>query len=126
MSIKKFVKDHKKAMVGVGVGAAAITGVVLLKKANAAKIAADVAKDAGFMTKDAVSSWRPVILPPTEKLAAMGFDGIDKYVGAYESMTDYGATPADLGKLGEALCELEDIDMNSPVFLLFNVARNKG
>ena len=119
MGIKKFVKDHKKAIIGVGVGAAAITGIVLLKKANAAKIAADV-------TKDAVSNWRPVVLPPTEKLAAIGFDGIDKYVGAYESMTDYGVTPANLGKLGEALCELEDIDMNSPVYLLFNVARNKG
>lgn len=52
--------------------------------------------------------------------------GADKNVGAYEAMTDYGATPADLGKFGEALCELEDIDMNSPVYLLFNVARNKG
>lgn len=122
MSIKNFVKEHKKAIVVAGAGAAAITGAILLKKGNAAK----VVKDAGFITKDTVSSWRPVVLPPTEKLASMGFDGIDKYVGAYESMTDYGVTPADLGKLGEALCELEDIDMSSPIYILFNAARNRG
>lgn len=121
MNIKQFYKNHKKAVIFGGAAIAVVGGIVIFKRINAktvAKIACETAKKG--------NSLKPIVLHPTEKLKMLGFDGIDDYGGVFESMTDYGLKVKDLGNLGEAMMELEQVGPDNECFILFNVVKNAG
>lgn len=125
MSIKTFVKDHKKELAygaaGV-VGVAAVVGAVKLKS----KIPAIAAKhETTSPLFTGLVHWvKPEQVKATEKLTEIGFGNLDKYVDAanyaYEGVHDAVAL-SDLGKLGEALAELEGFSETDKVFILFSL-----
>lgn len=115
MKIIEKIKKHpvKTALIAGGV----VVGGYLIYKGCKPKKIAEVATKA--------KSLKPVLVHPTEKLAALGFDGVDMYEGAFESMSDYGLHVSDLGKLGEAMLDLNGVADSSPVYILFNVERTQ-
>lgn len=123
MKIKEFYQKHKKAVwvTAAGVAVGTLVYIKATKVDQAAKAVAEVAKDA-----PKPAPFKPIVLKPTEKLKALGFDGIDEYTGVYESMTDYGLKVKDLGTLGEALQELDRIGPDNNCFILFNVLKSEG
>ena len=123
MKIKEFCKKHKDEIeiaisliaVGGGMFVTALVTTALLK--NDLK----PAKGEGI-----VQYAKAVACP--ESLTKLGFETFDNYRGAVEVMTNtkYDTIKvSDLGKLGEALCDLPDIDENCYIWTLVNVSKNK-
>lgn len=121
MKIIEKIKKHpvKTALIAGGV---VVTGYLIYKGLKPKEVAEAAS---GVGAAHAGKALFPTIVKPTEKLAALGFDGVDMYDGAFESMSDYGLVVDDLGKLGEAMLDLDGVGSSSPVYILFNVARTQ-
>lgn len=118
--IKEFAKKHKTAICTTGT---IIVGGVILYALYASKGKLKTTKIPIAHVKDVV----PIKTSAPEALVKFGVNDVDVYTGAIECMTafspHYSVAVGDLGKFGEALCEVPGITPDSLAFALINVAK---
>ena len=120
MKIKEFAKKHKKKLLIAG---GIIGGIALINWVHEDKtVSINKLGSHEFVVSDNLPT---KVLEPTSKLLEMGISQVDDWDGALEIRSDTGYVMSlkDLGKLGEAMCELDGVNENSKVWTLVNAEK---
>lgn len=113
--VKAFAKKHKKALTIIGVSGMVIIGgtiCVMMKRKP---------------TQIAITDTKPKLpkkLEVPKELVKYGVDSIDDYEKTVEFFADKYSVPVkDLGKFGEALCDIPKVEPESETWILINIAK---
>lgn len=118
--VKAFAKKHKKALTIIGVSGMVIIGgaIYVMMKRKPTQVTITDTKPTPTFPKE---------LEVPKELVKYGVDSIDDYEKSVELFADKYSVPVkDLGKFGEALCDIPKVEPESETWILINILKEIG